>query len=109
MCQWSRIHSIITVPRRRVTVRRVRRLHPVLYRAREGARPEAPLLVQFQAMPGVVLQSGPASARSAVQSAGVRHAAQATATERNDSCRGVPALVHDAKSLEKGDNYEKRA
>ena len=85
------MHNIITVPRRQVTVRRARRLHPVLYRAREGARLEAPLLVQFQVMPGAVLQSGPASARSAVQYAGVRHAAQVTATERNDSCRGLPA------------------
>src|SRR6516162_5172920 len=107
MSRSSRMHNI-TVPRRQVTGRRARPLRPVLYRAREGARPEAPLLVRFQAMPGVVLQSGPASARSAVQYAGVRHAAQATATERNDSCPGLPALGHDAKSPEKGDNHEKR-
>src|SRR5262252_8282668 len=100
MSRWSRMHSIITVPRRRVTVRRVRRLHLVLYRAREGARPEAPLLVQFQAMPGAALQSGPASVRSAVQYAGARHAAQATATERNDSCRDCRLLGHETKSLE---------
>src|ERR1700747_2810734 len=94
-----------------IPVPHARPLHPAHYRARDGARPEAPLSAQFQAMPGAAPQSGPASALFAARYVGGWPAVRASVIEGNDGwlLKGWPRPETGSakRDISQGDNYEK--